>query len=86
MKTVHVQYFAILREQRGVAAEKLATEAATPGALYDELRARHGFSLPRAGPGSGRALNVMKFAPGGARFCGRAIGWPFSRRWREADA
>jgi molybdopterin synthase sulfur carrier subunit len=46
MKTVHVQYFAILREQRGLGAERLATEAATPGALYDELRARHGFSLP----------------------------------------
>ena len=47
MPKLHVQYFAILREQRGRSEEELATAAATPGALYDELRARHGFSLPR---------------------------------------
>jgi molybdopterin converting factor subunit 1 len=46
MPKIHVQYFAILREQRGVASEDLATSAATPAALYAELRARHGFSLP----------------------------------------
>jgi sulfur-carrier protein len=46
MPTIHVQYFAILREQRGAAEEKIATAATTPAALYDELRARHGFSLP----------------------------------------
>lgn len=45
-RTVHVQYFAILREQRGVAQENLRTTAATPTALYEELRARHGFTLP----------------------------------------
>ncbi len=45
-KTVTVQYFAILREQRGLAQEQLSTAAATPGALYDELRARHHFTLP----------------------------------------
>ncbi|MSU48894.1 MAG: MoaD/ThiS family protein [Opitutus sp.] len=44
--TVSVQYFAILREQRGVAQEKLTTAAATPTALYEELRARHNFTLP----------------------------------------
>jgi sulfur-carrier protein len=47
MPKLHVQYFAILREQRGQTDEELATSAATPGALYDELRARHGFTLPR---------------------------------------
>jgi molybdopterin converting factor subunit 1 len=47
MPKIQVQYFAILREQRGVAAEELTTPAATAAALYDELRARHGFSLPR---------------------------------------
>ena len=47
MPKIHVQYFAILREQRGVSAEDITTPATTPGALYDELRARHGFSLPR---------------------------------------
>ena len=46
MPTIHVQYFAILREQRGLAEEKLATTAATPGALYEELRRRHPFTLP----------------------------------------
>ena len=46
MLTVHVQYFAILREQRGVSQEQLTTAAATPLALYDELRARHRFTLP----------------------------------------
>ena len=46
MKTVMVQYFAILREQRGLTQEALATAASTPAALYDELRARHGFTLP----------------------------------------
>lgn len=46
MPKIQVQYFAILREQRGAAAEEFATHAATPAALYDELRARYGFSLP----------------------------------------
>lgn len=48
MKTVRVQYFAILREQRGLSEEAAATDAATPGALYDELRAKHGFTHPAA--------------------------------------
>ena len=48
MPRVHVQYFAILREQRGATDETLETEAATPAALYDQLRARHGFTLPGA--------------------------------------
>ena len=46
MPTRDVHYFAILREQRGVSQEKLTTAAATPAALYEELRARHGFTLP----------------------------------------
>jgi molybdopterin converting factor subunit 1 len=45
-KTVQVQYFAILREERGLAEETLSTAAATLAALYEELRARHGFGLP----------------------------------------
>jgi molybdopterin converting factor subunit 1 len=47
-KRVRVQYFALLREQRGLAQESLVTEAATAGDLYEELRARHGFTLPQA--------------------------------------
>ncbi len=46
MMTVSVQYFAILREQRGLSQEQIATETATPAALYEELRARHRFTLP----------------------------------------
>jgi len=45
MKTVHLQYFAILREQRGLAQETLATNASNAAALYEELRARHAFTL-----------------------------------------
>lgn len=44
--TLHVQYFAILREQRGLDSERLTTDASSPNALYEELRARHGFTLP----------------------------------------
>lgn len=46
MITVQIEYFAILREQRGAKEEKLATAAATPAALYEELRAKHSFTLP----------------------------------------
>ena len=42
---VPVQYFALLREQRGISAEEVTTTAATADALYAELRARHGFTL-----------------------------------------
>lgn len=43
--TVRVQYYAVLREQRGLGDERIATGAATAGELYRELRGRHGFSL-----------------------------------------
>ncbi len=46
MITITIQYFALLREQRGLTEERLATAAATPAALYEELRARHSFTLP----------------------------------------
>lgn len=48
MPKVHVQYFAILREQRGTAEEIVVSDAPNAGALYEELRARHRFSLPAA--------------------------------------
>ncbi|MFZ9681657.1 MAG: MoaD/ThiS family protein [Cephaloticoccus sp.] len=44
--TLQIQYFALLREQAGREEETVTTTAATPAALYDELQARHGFSLP----------------------------------------
>lgn len=46
MKRVRVRYVAILREQRGLAEEDLATEAGDAGELYALLSGRHGFSLP----------------------------------------
>ena len=46
MTRVNVQYFAILREQRGLTVESVETASATVSELYDELRARHGFTLP----------------------------------------
>jgi molybdopterin synthase sulfur carrier subunit len=42
---VQVQYFAALREQRGLSEETLETAARTAGDLYDELRQTHNFSL-----------------------------------------
>lgn len=45
MKTVHVQYFALLREQRGLSREAVPTSAATAGELYHELKTRHALTL-----------------------------------------
>lgn len=47
MPTFVVEYYALLREERGVTQESVDSPALTPAALYDELRARHGFSLSR---------------------------------------
>lgn len=46
MKTIHVQYYALLREQARCSGQAVATAAATPADLYAELRTLHGFSLP----------------------------------------
>ena len=46
MKRIHLQYFAVLREQAGRSEETLETTAATPAELYEQVRASHGFSLP----------------------------------------
>lgn len=46
-KTVVVNYFAFFREQRGIGSEQFNTQAATLGELYDELKAKYGFSFPR---------------------------------------
>jgi molybdopterin converting factor small subunit len=61
-KTVHIRYYAILREQRGIEAERLVTRAATPAELYEELRVRHGFTL--AGDRVRAALNDEFTGPG----------------------
>ena len=44
-KTVRVDYFALLKEQRGLASENLETKSSTVLELYEELQQRHGFSL-----------------------------------------
>ena len=44
--SVTVLYFASLRDAAGTDAETLPTPA-SPGALYDALRAKHGFALAR---------------------------------------
>ena len=43
MKTIKIEYFAILRERAGMAGESLLTAAATPAELYAELQKKHGF-------------------------------------------
>jgi molybdopterin converting factor subunit 1 len=59
-KTVRVRYFAILREQRGLDEEAVATGASTAAEVYEELRARHRFTLP---PGRLRVAINDDFAP-----------------------
>jgi len=59
-RRVTIQYFALLREQAGRSEEQVETAAPTAAALYAELQARHGFTLPK------RALKVAvndEFAP-----------------------
>jgi molybdopterin synthase sulfur carrier subunit len=43
MKIVTIEYFAVLREHAGLAAEEVATEAATAGELFAELSDRYAF-------------------------------------------
>jgi len=45
-KSVYIKYFALLRDERGLASENVSTEAATLAELYNEIRCRHDFSLP----------------------------------------
>lgn len=45
-RTLHVQYFALLREQAGCREETLRTLARSPAELYAELQRKHGFTLP----------------------------------------
>ena len=44
-KAIHVQYFALLREQRGQSEETLHTVARTPKALYAQLKKDYRFTL-----------------------------------------
>lgn len=44
-KTIHLLYFAILREERGKAEETIQTDAQTVSQLYEQLRSLHAFTL-----------------------------------------
>ena len=46
MKTIEIEYFAILREQAGMSREQISTAAGTAAELFDELREKHGFAAP----------------------------------------
>jgi len=45
-RSVTVRYFALLKEERGLAEETLETAAETLLDLYEELKARYSFALP----------------------------------------
>jgi sulfur-carrier protein len=45
LMTVHVRYFALLREERGSGEETIRTAARNPLELYTELRRKHHLSL-----------------------------------------
>ena len=44
-KTIHLQYYAVLREQRGCHEETIETFASTPSELYKELQKKYKLSL-----------------------------------------
>lgn len=46
MKSISVQYFAILREQAGVEKETVEVPCRTYGDLYSHLQKKHRFTLP----------------------------------------
>lgn len=53
IKRIHLQYFAVLREQRGLKSETVKTKSATAKELYKELKKMHGFQL---------SLEILKVA------------------------
>ena len=46
LKKIHIQYFAVLREERGLNEETVETTAQTALDLYRELRHKFNFRLP----------------------------------------
>jgi molybdopterin converting factor subunit 1 len=42
---LNIRYYAILREQTGKSEESLDTDAATPSAVFDQLKTRYPFTL-----------------------------------------
>ena len=52
MKSIEVQYYAMLRDQAGRRAERSKRVPRTAAELFDELAARHRFALARDACGS----------------------------------
>ena len=46
-KTIHIYYFAILKDESKSTEESIETTANTPSELYDELVQKHHFSLSK---------------------------------------
>ncbi len=44
-KTIHIQYFALMREERGLSKESYATDASNAQELFEELKQKYNFSL-----------------------------------------
>mgnify|MGYP001590754637 CR=1 FL=1 len=44
-KIIHIQYYALLREERKKSSEKVLTQAKTVKELYQELRTKYHFKL-----------------------------------------
>ena len=45
---LHIQYFALLKDQRGLSEETIDTDATDPEEVYQLLKAANGFTLPIA--------------------------------------
>ena len=48
MKNVHVVYYALLRQERGLSEETVESQALSPKELYQELKEKHHFKLGEA--------------------------------------
>ena len=44
-KTIHIQYFALMREERGLSKESYDTNASNAQELFEELKQKYNFSL-----------------------------------------
>ncbi|CAN5727757.1 MoaD/ThiS family protein [soil metagenome] len=44
-KTIHIQYFALMREERGLSKESYDTDARNAQELFEELKQKYNFSL-----------------------------------------
>lgn len=42
---IKIEYYSLLKDQRGCASETLETEVSSPQELYSELKSRYSFSL-----------------------------------------